>query len=280
MRIFLQVPEGLKTEVLKMAAKIEKQGNEVIISCEPCYGACDIRTDEAKRLGCGKIMHYGHSKFMDSEFPVEYFPAEHDDIEIPEFEMQHENIGLVTTIQHLKCMEKIKQILEKKGKNVFIGGQILGCDLSNAKAIENKVDCFLFFGSGRFHAIGLALSTSKPVFVLDIEKRILKKTDADIFIRQKIAAQELARGSKKIGILVSTKPGQCKIESAANIRNILKEKGIESFILSMDEIKPEKLEGFELDAYINTACPRIAIENRTEFKKPILNTDEAMEIFK
>ena len=44
-------------------------------------------------------------------------------------------------------------------------------------------------------------------------------------------------------------------------------------ILTEKEIT-EKLEGLDLDAYVNTACPRIAIEDRTNFKKPILNPDE------
>jgi len=39
MRVLLHVPEGLKTEVLKIARSI---GGEVNISCGPCYGACDV----------------------------------------------------------------------------------------------------------------------------------------------------------------------------------------------------------------------------------------------
>ncbi|MFH0829838.1 MAG: diphthamide synthesis protein, partial [Candidatus Aenigmatarchaeota archaeon] len=71
-RILLQVPEGLKNKATEIAARLEKAGNEVIISAEPCYGACDIKTDEARKLGCQKIVHYGHTRFCDSNFPVEY----------------------------------------------------------------------------------------------------------------------------------------------------------------------------------------------------------------
>ena len=61
---------------------------------------------------------------------------------------------------------------------------------------------------------------------------------------------------------------------AEKIKKELESAGKKAYILVFNEIKPEKLEGVELDCYINTACPRIAIENRTEFKKPILNPDE------
>ncbi len=279
MKILLQVPEGLKTEALKIADQI---GDEVVISCEPCYGACDVRVDEARRLGCSKIIHYEHSKLIETDIPVEYIVREKQ-VKISEVGLEKldcQTVGLVTTVQHLASLNNVKKMLEGKGKKVFIGGQILGCDLSNAKSIEDKVECFLFVGSGRFHALGLSLSTDKPVFVLDFEKNIIEKIDNTVFLRQKIAAQELAKDSRTVGILISTKLGQCRPKAAEEMKIFLKHRGIKSYILSMDEIRQEKLEGLKLDAYINTACPRIAIENRTEFKKPIINIEEAREIFK
>jgi 2-(3-amino-3-carboxypropyl)histidine synthase len=64
------------------------------------------------------------------------------------------------------------------------------------------------------------------------------------------------------------------LKLAKDIKNKLESDGKKAYILVFNEIKPEKLEGFELDCYINTACPRIAIDDRNEFKKPILNPDE------
>ncbi|MFH1229712.1 MAG: diphthamide synthesis protein, partial [Candidatus Aenigmatarchaeota archaeon] len=67
----LQVPDGMKRKALKIADEI----GDVIIDCESCYGACDIATNEAKSLGCDKLIHYGHSKFVDTDMPVEYREA-------------------------------------------------------------------------------------------------------------------------------------------------------------------------------------------------------------
>ena len=55
------------------------------------------------------------------------------------------------------------------GKNIFVGnagrlkysGQILGCDFSNALDVLENVEAFVFFGGGRFHAMGVALATGK-----------------------------------------------------------------------------------------------------------------------
>ena len=280
----LQIPDGLKTKALKIADEL----GDVMIDCESCYGACDLCINEAKALGCEGIVHYGHSKFVDSDIHVEYNEMRQDYDPVPVLEksldeIKGEKIGLVSTIQFIDSLEKAKEFLEKRGKTVKIGrgtlnpGQILGCDVSSAKSIQDEVDSFLFIGSGKFHPLGVAMGTGKPVFVLDIEKSNIYEIDNIKFEKQKYVAIALAKDARKIGILVSVKPGQMKLDLAEKIKKDLEDKGKKAYILVFNEIKPEKLLGLDLDCYINTACPRITIENRTEFKKPILNPNE-MEI--
>lgn len=283
----LQLPDGLKRKALEIADEIE----DVLINCESCFGGCDLAIEEAKLLGCKKIIHYGHSKFIESEIPVEYVEMREDYNPIPVLrkyiKMIKENkIGLFSTLQFLDSLKTAKRFLELMGKNVKIGkgrfydGQILGCDLSSTKSIEKDVNAFLFIGSGKFHALGLALQTQKPVFVLDVEKNEVYNLNElkEKFLRQKYTAISLSKNAKKFGILVSIKPGQLNLELAKNIKRELEKKGKKAYILVFNEIKPEKLEGLELDCYINTACPRIAIEDRVLFKKPILNPDELPKI--
>ncbi len=266
----------------------------MLVSCEPCYGACDLRDSEAKRLGCDKIIHYGHSRFVESDIPVEYVEIRSEEkIEIPENEIKKlggfQKIVLVSALQFVDSLPKIKGQLEKIGKEAFIGisnnkslypGQVLGCNASAAKAVESKADCFLYIGSGKFHPLGVALATKRPVLVFDTEKNRIEKLDTEKFLKQKLATIELARGAKSFGILASTKPGQMNLKAAEEIKKKLEKTGMTAHILVMDEIKPEKVdylggESGGIDAYINTACPRIGIEDRTLFKKPVLNLDEA-----
>ncbi|NIM46935.1 MAG: diphthamide biosynthesis enzyme Dph2 [Candidatus Aenigmarchaeota archaeon] len=279
----LQIPDGLKRKVLKIADGL----GDVLIDCESCFGACDLAIQEAKLLGCDKIVHYGHSKIIDTSIPVEYIELREDCDPIPVLEkdlvkLKEEKIGLISTLQFLDSLEKAKKFLEENGKTVKIGkgksypGQILGCDVSSANMIEKEIEAFLYIGSGKFHPLGIALQTEKPVYILDVEKSEITdlKELKEKFLKQKYAAIALAKDARRFGILVSVKPGQLNLELAKKIKNKLEEKGKKAYILVFNEIKPEKLEGLELDCYINTACPRIAIENRTEFKKPILNLDE------
>jgi 2-(3-amino-3-carboxypropyl)histidine synthase len=286
-KVLLQVPDGLKRKVLEIADEIDE---DVLISGESCFGACDLRLCEAEKLGVDKILHYGHTKFLNSKIPVDYKEIREDVNPVMIIEKNidmfkdFEKIGLVASLQFLDTMEVVKEIIEDNGKKVIIGkgtktvypGQILGCDADAGLSNDKKVDCFLSVGCGKFHSLGLVMNTSKPVFAMDVERNeISNMTDIrNKFVKQKYAAVASAKFANRFGILVSTKPGQMNIKLAEELKEKLVNKGKKAWIIVFDEIKPEKLEGIELDAYINTACPRIAIEDRTSFKKPILNPDE------
>jgi 2-(3-amino-3-carboxypropyl)histidine synthase len=275
----LQVPDGMKRKALKIADDL----GDVLIDCESCFGACDLAIQEAKVLGCDKIVHYGHSKVIDTDIPVEYVELRqcYDPLPIlKRHSINERRIGLVSTLQFLDSLEKARKYLEEKGKIVKIGkgkfnaGQILGCDVSAAKSIEKDTEAFLYIGSGNFHPLGLAMQTEKPVYFLDIEKGEISVVDKEKFLKQRYAAIAIAKDAITFGILVSIKPGQLNLKLAKEIKKKLEAKGKKAYILVFNEIKPEKLIGLDLDCYVSTACPRIAIDNRTDFKKPILNPDE------
>jgi 2-(3-amino-3-carboxypropyl)histidine synthase len=63
-RVGLQFPEGLKDKALEVASKIEaKTKATVIVMADPTYGACDVKTQQAKKLGIDLLVHFGHTEF-------------------------------------------------------------------------------------------------------------------------------------------------------------------------------------------------------------------------
>jgi 2-(3-amino-3-carboxypropyl)histidine synthase len=297
MRILLQFPEGLKKNALKLAEELEKGGNEVFISSSPCYGACGLAVDEARKVKADKIIHYGHSDYgVESEIPVEYVFFD-EKVEFKgilkkslEFLKEYEKIGLVTTIQHIRQLPEIKEFLEGNGKEVFIGkpgglakypGQLLGCDAGSVKSIENEVDCFLYFGGGVFHPLGASLETKRPFLAVDpfINKvQFLDKEREGVEKRRKGALLK-AIEARNFGIICSIKPGQFNLKMASEIKRKLKEVGKSAQILISDEINFESLGNFvNFDCFINTACPRIAIDDYDRIRKPILGMDEVKEL--
>ncbi len=302
MKVLLQFPEGLKTKALELAREYEKRGDIVIISADACWGACDIKDDLARALGCDKLVHIGHTQFIKSDFPIEYVELRADvdeermrkilDLGWKEIE-KFENFGLLTSVQYLDYLEPLKKLLEKKGKKVFISastdpqkimhtGQTLGCDVAAANNIYNLVDCFLFVGSGKFHPLGADLKQNKPVFAIDLTqgKFVDLEPLKQKFLKQKFAAIGLARHAKKFGILLSSKKGQLALEFAEAIKKKINSAGKEAFIIVLDEISENKLMGLDVDCWINTACPRIAVEDRTNFSKPLIGADEVGEVLK
>jgi 2-(3-amino-3-carboxypropyl)histidine synthase len=287
-RVFVQYPEGLKLRVQEIAKDLEKAGFEIVVCVEPCYGACDIRDAEAKRLGCDALLHVGHADFgVEAEMPVvfwEYF-IDADPVPIIEKEFAklkpYDKIGIVTSIQFVGAIEKAKKFLESRGKKVFVHkalqheGQILGCNLEAATKIELDVDCFLCISAGKFYGLGLVMKTEKPMLCLDLEKGTISDMDETKRKIQKTIAWNRAAlaDAKRVALLVSWKRGQTK--QPFEIKKKLEAKGKEVVILAMDEITPEKLVGLRIDAAISLACPRIGIDDLGRYKIPILNFEDA-----
>jgi len=73
------------------------------------------------------------------------------------------------------------------------------------------------------------------------------------------------------GIIVCTKTGQFNMNIAMKIKKNLDGIGKMAFIFSGNEITPDKLLGFGVDVWVNTACPRLCDDY---FDKPVLNPDE------
>jgi len=63
-RVGLQAPEGLKRAMPSMAKEIAYQtGAEVIISGDPCYGACDVDLSLGEEVDL--LFHLGHAELGD-----------------------------------------------------------------------------------------------------------------------------------------------------------------------------------------------------------------------
>jgi 2-(3-amino-3-carboxypropyl)histidine synthase len=295
-RVLLQLPEGLKPEGLSLAKIVEKTGALPIISADPCYGACDLATDDAGRLGIDLIVHFGHAKLVKHEpIPTVYLEARANitvsDVVKKSVSLlsKYSKISLATTVQHVQMLDEAREILVRAGKTVVIGdagqtnypGQVLGCDYSNVKSVANDVEAFLFVGGGRFHALGIALATSKPTIIADpYENRAYSISDeTQKILKQRWASIEEAKHAKTFGVIIGLKPGQKRLEDGLKVKEIAEKNGKTAFLFSIREILPEALMEFpSVDAYVNTACPRISLDAPSKFLKPVLTVNEFMVV--
>ncbi len=295
MRILIQFPEGLKQKALEYAESLEKEGNEVFVSASPNFGACDLALDEARNLKVDKLIHYGHAEFNKVDFDVEYVPYEIDaplDL-LPkslEYLKEFNRISVVTTVQHLHQLDSIKEFYEKNGKEVFIGrpygfakhpGQILGCDIGSAASVDSKVDAHVYFGGGIFHPLGALLNTKKPFLVIEPFDNKVEFIDRlrDTYQRRSKGKVLASLDAKSIAILVSTKNGQHNLKLAEILKKKIESEGLKSAILVSNTFDFDSINNMmEFDAFVNTACPRIAIDDTDRLRKPLLSANELMQV--
>ncbi len=298
-RVLIQLPEGLKPQGPRLAEVIEKTGAIAIISADPCYGACDLAMEEAKSLNADLLIHFGHSQMhrvsKREPVPIVYIQTKAKlslktalGKALPLIK-PWKRIGVVTTIQHTEHLDEVREVLAAAGKRVAVGdagrlshtGQVIGCDFSNAHAVVKNVDAFLCVCGGRFHALGVALTTAKPTVAADPYEGTAYSVDreADRLIKQRWASIQEAAEGKRFGILIGLKSGQKRLERALWISRKLQGLGKKSVLLAAREITPESLMQYpSIDAYVNTACPRIGLDDSTRFKKPVLTVNETLVV--
>ncbi len=177
--------------------------------------------------------------------------------------------GVVTTIQH---EHKIQDVLDQL-KTAIKAGQVLGCNASRAETIKDKVDRWLFVGSGEFHPINVAIKTNQEVWLWNPETQKLGQLSdkaAILYGGKKMAALSKYLHAKRVGIIVSTKIGQKNLMRAIELA---KNKDKEYFIFACDELDMRQFENFNfIDFWVNTACPRIADEPTN-----MVNVDDLIE---
>ena len=289
-RVGLVLPEGLKIYADYISSELKKQGYEVIISGNFNYGACDVSDSNFDEV-CDCLVNFGHAPLpVESNIPMLFVEV---DFVFPYMEFLKENIsslknegksvGLVSTVNYVKELPKVKDYLEKEGFEVFIGkgdnrvahaGQVLGCDFSSASSILDKVDFFIFVGEGRFHPLGVAISTEKKVFAFDCDGIYSLNEYKDKILKERFGAIFRAKDSKKFGLIVSSKKGQKRMALAKILKRKIEDSGFSADVILMGEVSPDKLYGFDYDSFVVCACPRIGIDDAKRYKKPLLTPKE------
>jgi len=291
-RVILQVPGGLVRNAHDLAARLrDSTGVPVDLAARPCFGACDFPSrDEAPRADLAVVL--GHAPIPNVPLPrptffVEMREAGGDPEKLAGIVAEAKlppRLGLVASVQHLDLVEPLRAALGRRGYEVRVGtgdrrlafpAQALGCNYTGAEAVAGEVDAFLFLGTGQFHPIGLAFAVDRPVHALDpLRGELEPPIDRAALIRKRQLVVAGVRDARRWGILVSTFAGQNRSPTALALQERARARGWEAEILLFDRLDGRDLEGRAFDAYVNTACPRIALDDGANYPKPILTPPE------
>jgi 2-(3-amino-3-carboxypropyl)histidine synthase len=145
------------------------------------------------------------------------------------------------------------------------------------------VDAFVYFGGGLFHPLGALLATTKPFLVVEPYTGAVEFIDKYREIYRKRSRGKIlgSLDAKNFGIMVSTKNGQHNMALGKLIKAMIEKKGFNAEILVANTFDFDSLNNMmEFDAFVNTACPRIAIDDTGRTRKPLLSANELMELMK
>ena len=252
---------------------------------------------DAETLGADAIIHVGHHGPVRFEPPsnVLFVPA-YSSVEIAgvvekaALKLAEEGIrkvGLLTTVQHVHLLKEAEAVLEECGLEAVSSRSpdphmwkslITGCDVRAAESVRGEVDAFLVVSGGLFHALGVALATGAKVVAADPYTGRVTGIDEEArrAVALRLSQLSEALDAREAVVITSTKPGQWVGASVLRrIRELLAKKGIKCRTLVVNDVERSLLEDYgPADFYVNTACPRLAIDDYELFPSPVINLGE------
>lgn len=280
--ILFQFPDGLITHVKREINAIKKELNQrnydnfnLTVWGGTNFGACDLCDSSAEKMEIDLIIHYGHEKlpYVHPKIPTIFIPAyyitdedkknnlfENVDRYISEKEG---DVSIVTTVQY-------KNILKKYNPSI-----ILGCR-GEIKNLKNNI---LYIGTGRFHPLFLSYKYRKKVDIFNpstLKFSKITKEEIDKFIKQRlgILSKYLLMDLDSAGVVISTKPGQCRKKLFNRVIDLMRSNGIKPIPIVMDNISPERLLQYNLVMYVICACPRIVLDDGSLYQYKVITPKE------
>ena len=249
--------------------------------------------DDVTKLGADLALHIGHNAVVEEIGEFTHLIDAVDDVKfdsiidksIPIFK-QYRRIGLATFSQHLDELEPAKKSYEAAGFEVHLGrknnllfqSQTFGCDFSTIYPMSKEVDAFCYLGESEFHAVGVALATGKPTYLLDpyleeIQGHEGGGRDSEEAL-DTLGVQGAGCASLRRRHRVSRRARRC-LGRSRWITKRLEMHGRKVVQLAMRDVTPDRLAPYrDIEAFVQTACPRISIDGFT-FDRPVLSIPEA-----
>ncbi len=221
---------------------------------------------------------------------------------------KYNTVGLYASIQFCNNLELVKKQLQDNNIAVITSrpdrthapSQLLGCDmfprsLRLLPAELEKIDCYVYVGDGKFHPLALAYrqlacrqkdskgdskepSPFKEIICADpLRKKgtIMTGKDVQKIIKKYKSSLMKFLFSRNVGVIITVKPGQEQMKPAFFLEKKFPDKKFYYFV--DDLVSFNHLENFPfIDVWVNTACPRIGLDDQEQFRKGVINLNEAL----
>ncbi|CAK1590405.1 unnamed protein product [Parnassius mnemosyne] len=289
-RVALQLPEGLTMFATTLCDIIETFTEaDTVIMGDVTYGACCIDDFTARALCVDLLVHYGHSClipidqtsdikvlyiFVDIKIDPSHF-LETIKVNFP----KKTHIAIVSTIQFVTTLHSVAKNLRSEDYVVTVPqckplspGEILGCT-----APKLNCDVVVYLGDGRFHLEAVMIANPDiPAYKYDPYE---KKFTSEVYEHKLMQINrhnqlKTAKEASKFGLILGTLGRQGSTKVLGNLEKQIQNSEKKYVKILLSEIFPSKLSMFDLDAFVQVACPRLSIDWGTAFPKPLLTPYE------
>lgn len=191
---------------------------------------------------------------------------------------KYQKIGLFSSVQFVDNLDRVKEQLKELGIEIVMTklartsreGQLLGCNVYDDLP---KVDAFLYIGDGKFHPLALVYCQEKDVICdnpIEGKMIVLERSHIERKLKRRKGSLLKFKTSKKIGVIVTLKPGQEQLKKSFSLEEKYPDKEFYYFI--DNNISFDQLENFPfVDVWVNSACPRIGLDDQEMFRKGVVN---------
>lgn len=210
---------------------------------------------------------------------------------------KYHKVALYASVQFCNNLEKIKEQLQKanitiitsKADRTHVQSQLLGCDnyhssLNLAEKELQEIDAYLYVGDGKFHPLALVYAQKDSAVMKEIicndpmskKMMIMNIDDIKTKLRRYRGALLKFFSAKTVGVIITVKPGQEHLRPSFFLEKKFPDKKFYYFI--DDTVSFSQLENFPfIDVWVNTACPRIGFDDQEQFRKGIINLNDALQ---
>ncbi len=298
--ILVEAPLGFKELGLELVRYLGKKGFNASLSGRNTWGSCDFSLSGNYDF----IIHLGHAlppnilHIINNNLKIERH--DHGDIVVIRV---NDGTNILFSPAYYKPQPELLNKLEdsiqsfvKDNPNIMVTyalpykfyahhiassfklkiapNPITGCFVGFP--IPNSI---LFVGSGYFYP--LTFKFLKPhitVYLLDIFRGVLEDIEYVYrkYLSMKVKAINEFISAKRVGIIVSRKPGQQRLDLVNSLIIKLRDLGKEVIIVDADEVSPDVVNNLPVNAVVNTACPRVGIDDLDRFMKPIVNAGDVL----
>ncbi len=297
-RILVQVPEGFKPCATQVTEAILARTNksEVDIDASPNFGSCLLNLGIVREYDL--VIHFGHDKYPLWEPPgnvvfedIVYEPGLSREV-LEELtrdlkERKLRRVLLYVTQQHKNLYGTIRKFLLMHGIAVVNSKRkslAFGCIYPDITVLSSSVDAVIMVSGGSFHPLGAGISLGglKPVFKVDpyrctyvdmteIVRKVLRVRFGKVLLANKASNW----------LIIAGVAGQYRPDVVNAVRQAILDKGGKCFIARCAYLTNATLANLDnphIDSIVVTSCPRIPIDDLSDYHKPVLTPGEALYV--